>query len=426
MSDHLVVLMNGVRAGTLTRTTGGAGFDYDEMYRAEPDATPVSLSMPIQAARHRASTAIPWLWGLLPDNPEVLARWARQFQTTTSSPYALLATPVGEDCAGAVQFVRPERVDAVAGHIGRIDWMTEREVADRLAALRRDATMWLGPDFTGRFSLAGAQAKTALHLDGSRWGLPSDGAATTHILKPAIAGLDDHDLNEHLCLDAARRAGLPAARSEIKRFEDQTAVVVERYDRVIRRGAVNRVHQEDICQALAVPPSQKYEADGGPNVRAIAALLRTEITPVTARFDAVWSFSDALAWNWLIGGTDAHAKNYSVLLAGRQVRLAPLYDIASALAYPGVDELKLKMAMKLGDEYRLKAHRASTWTHTARALELDPEEVIERVRHLAETAPDAFATAAATPAVRGLGRPLAPRLVDAVASRAQRCRELLR
>lgn len=85
----------------------------------------------------------------------------------------------------------------------------------------------------GRFSLTGAQAKTALLYDGERdrWGLPS-GRIKTHILKPAIRGLDDHDLNEHLCLEAARRLGLPAAESKVWRFGDQTAVVIRRYDRL--------------------------------------------------------------------------------------------------------------------------------------------------------------------------------------------------
>lgn len=160
-------------------------------------------------------------------------------------------------------------------------------------------------------------------------------AATSHILKPALEGFDDHDLNEHLCLSAARRAGLMAANTRIASFDDQTAIVTERYDRVAQpNGWLRRIHQEDLCQALGLPPELKYQSEGGPTPRAIVDLLR-QVLPGVAADDAVLRFLDALVLNWLICGTDAHAKNYSLLLAGRQVRLAPLYDVASALPYPG-------------------------------------------------------------------------------------------
>ena len=107
-----------------------------------------------------------------------------------------------------------------------------RRWRSRLRALRADAASWLGPDFSGRFSLAGAQAKTALYLSGGSWGVPAGTAATSHILKPPPAGFHRLDLNEHLCLRAAAHAGLHAARSRIMMFEDETAIVVERFDRV--------------------------------------------------------------------------------------------------------------------------------------------------------------------------------------------------
>ena len=231
---------------------------------------------------------------------------------------------------GAVR--RPGRVERCWSGRDPSSWLTEEEVAERLRDLRADTTAWLGRSFTGQFSLAGAQAKTALLQRDGRWGVPSGATPTTHILKPAVAGLDDHDLNEHLCLDAARRAGLIAARTRIERFGEETAVVVTRYDRIATGGAIRRVHQEDLCQALGIPPTRKYQNEGGPGPVQIVRLLRGAMRP-TAAEDAVRRFADALAWNWLIAGTDAHAKNYSLLLAGPEARLAPLYDIASALPY---------------------------------------------------------------------------------------------
>jgi len=414
----LIVLMRDARAGTLMSLPNGrVRFEYDSAYRAAAGSTPLSLSMPLEVPVHADQVVTPWLWGLLPDNDAVLARWGRHFHVSASSPFALLSTPVGEDCAGAVRF-RPETdVGRLRDRKGTIDWLDGVQVAQRLRDLRQDATTWLGRTFTGQFSLAGAQAKTALYHDGRRWGIPSGATPTTHILKPAVTGFDDHDLNEHLCLDAARRAGLRAVRTRVERFEGETAIVVTRYDRLDTDDGVIRVHQEDLCQALAVHPRDKYQAEGGPSPRDIIRLFRRTM-PARIADEATWSFVDAIIWNWLIAGTDAHAKNYSVLLAAGDVRLAPLYDIASALPY-GTHERKLRMAMKVGGDYDLVALR-DRWSRAATEWDMDRERLASRVSFLASATLDAFAAAAADPAVVALERPGPPKLVDAVANRVAR------
>jgi serine/threonine-protein kinase HipA len=183
-----------------------------------------------------------------------------------------------------------------------------------------------------------------------------------------------------------------------------------------------RIHQEDVCQALGIRPECKYQNEGGPGPREVAQLLRS-VMPPPAADDAILRFLDALAWNWLIAGTDAHAKNYSLLLAGRQVRLAPLYDIASALPY-GVHERKLRLAMKIGGDYRVYPIQ-STWPKAARELGLDPERAVDRVLALARRAPDAFSESAGTPGVLTLDSSLPARLVDLVAQRCERCIAIL-
>ncbi|MDQ6776873.1 MAG: HipA domain-containing protein [Actinomycetota bacterium] len=261
-----------------------------------------------------------------------------------------------------------------------------------------------------------------LFQDG-RWGVPSGATPTTHILKPAVTGFDDHDLNEHLCLDAARRAGLLAARTTVSRFGDETAVVVTRYDRhAAPGGEILRVHQEDLCQALGVPPSRKYQNEGGPGPAQITRLLRDAMPPAVAE-DAAWRFADALIWNWVVAGTDAHAKNYSLLLAGNQVRLAPLYDMASALPY-SVHERKLRFAMKIGGDYRVFLER-NTWPEAARELGVDAAAIVDRARELANSTPEAFADAVGAPAVAALHRALPDKLLALVADRAARCCKLL-
>jgi serine/threonine-protein kinase HipA len=422
--DRLVVAIEGRVAGTLIRTRAGLRFDYDDDYRRRSDATPLSVSMPLPIRSHTDAQTAPWMRGLLPDNSDVLDRWARHFGTRLGSTFELLASPVGEDCAGAVQFSTLDRVDSVLTRPGSIEWLDEADVAAKIRDLRSDTSGWLGADFTGQWSLAGAQAKTALRFEDGRWGETSGAAATTHILKPAITGLDDHDLNEHLCLAAARAAGLPSVLTHIEHFEDQSAVVVERYDRAWINGEVERIHQEDCCQALGVPPSSKYEADGGPSAHGLLRLLR-EVMSKEVVERATQRFVDALAWNWIIGGTDAHAKNYSLVLRGGEVRLAPLYDVASVLPYPDVHIPKLKLAMRIGGEYRLSAITRRSWERLAGDAGVAVELVIDRVRDLASLAPDALADQAAADGVQRLDSPFPGRLVDAVAEWAVHCGRVL-
>ncbi len=423
MSDSLAVIADDMVAGLLTRLPDGRlEFSYNEAYAARPAATPLSLSMPLAQATHPDSVITPWLWGLLPDDPSVLTRWAHHFHLSRPVPFALLGTPIGLDCPGAVRFTQPDRTGQVIRGAGRVIWLTEDDVAQLLRGLGRDSTNWLGDGFSGQFSLAGAQAKTALLYQDGRWGVPLGPTPTTHILKPAIDGLAGHDLNEHLCLDAARRCGLPAVRSRITRFGDQSAIVVDRYDRYPSGASFGRIHQEDLCQALAVPPVRKYQNEGGPSPSGIADLFRRTMPRRVAEQAVRW-FADALIWNWLIGGTDAHAKNYSLLLSQGEARLAPLYDIASALPY-GDHEKKLRLAMKIGGDYQLNPHR-NRWPDAAGDLGLPAAELVARARELAAAVADAFADAAKTPDVLAQVSELPARLTDLAAERSKRCARLL-
>lgn len=423
MNATLTVIAHDRVAGTLTRLPGGKlQFDYDEQYAVAAEATPLSVSMPLTTRTHLDHVITPWLWGLLPDDPAVIATWARHFDLARTSPFTLLGTPVGADCAGAIRFARPRDVNRVLGDAGEITWMEEEDVAELLRDLRKDSTNWLGAAFTGQFSLAGAQAKTALIFQDGQWGVPSGAIPTTHILKPAISGLADHDLNEHLCLEAARRAGMIVARSRIVRFGAESAIVIDRYDRRWTSHGLLRIHQEDICQALSVEPTRKYQNDGGPGPREVTALFHRTM-PKSVRENAMRRFADSLIWNWLIAGTDGHAKNYSLLLQGNSVVLAPLYDIASALPY-GDDERSLRLAMKIGGDYHVSSYR-NRWPAAARDLGLDADELVARVRELAAAAPDLFTDAAKADEVTALASPLPARLTDLVADRCRRCAQLL-
>ena len=421
--DHLVVLAGGQIMGEVRRDAHNRlTFVYDDAWRNSAGGYPLSLSMPMAAVVHEHARVEPWLWGLLPDNEAVLARWGQRFQVSPRNVFALLAA-VGEDCAGAVQFVRSERLDAVFNtSADSIEWLTEKDVAERLRLLRRDQSAWRLASDAGQFSLAGAQPKTALFHDAGRWGVPAGRAPTTHILKPPLGDFEGHAENEHLCLTMARTLGLPAARSQVLRFEDELVIVVERYDRVRAAGQVLRLHQEDMCQALALAPTKKYQNEGGPSPGAIVDLIRSHSTRPQ---DDVWTFVKSLMLNWLIAGTDAHSKNYAMLIAGGgQARLAPLYDVASALPYD-FDFKKLWMAMKIGGVYPLANIGPRQWTKFAAEVRAPVKEVMNQCLAFTERLPEAALSAADRVRAEGLVHPIVERLADLWTERAVRCRSLI-
>lgn len=398
MADiELLVALEGRPIATLTRRDGEPEMTFAADYQQDMAATKLSVSLPRSSAQHHGEILRSWLWGLLPDNDDVLRRWAREYEASISSPSSLLATDIGMDCAGAVQFYRPDR-DPAADRDSGVRWLRDSDVEERLAELRTDSTSWLGRRTAGQFSLAGAQAKTALRWDAGskRWGVPRGHEPSTHIFKPAIPGLADQHLNEHLCLTAARHLGLTAATTGIAEFGDEQAVVVERFDRREEApGRWSRIHQEDLCQALGVHPGLKYEADGGPTAADIADAIREATGPTVARRE-VRRFVDALIFNWIIGGTDAHAKNYALLHRGSQTRFAPLYDVSSILPYDDSNGHKIKLAMKVGDEYKIKRIGRKQWIRLAQNVGLSETWVLDRCEELATAAPAAFEEAAAS------------------------------
>lgn len=424
---HLLVLLNGDHIGDLTQDRHGQmAFTYDEAWRRRPDATPLSLSMPLSRGEHGNVTVDAYLRGLLPDNENVLRRWGRRFNVSPNSPFALLSN-VGEDVAGAAQFIKPDRLDAATAP-GELDYVDDAYIADRLRVLRGDRAAWDDIRSPGMFSLAGAQAKFALYQgpDG-RWAIPTGRKATTHIFKPPLEHLAHQEVNEHLCLRAASLLGMRTALSAVETFGDEQAIVLGRYDRVVRGdGDVTRIHQEDVCQALAVPPDRKYErTDGGPGAPEILGLFERHMDPQIAH-DASEQFVRALAFNWVIYGPDAHAKNYSLLLDVDQVVLAPLYDISSVAPYPDRYELRDMMtAMSVNRQFQNSLVTGVDWVAMAESVRLDPDEVLDWVDETVERAPDAFADAIASQEQWIRDLPMTGELLDQVANSSAARRRFL-
>jgi serine/threonine-protein kinase HipA len=160
-------LLDGHDVGRVRRSGDRLSFDYSDDWRSSPDAYPLSLSMPLIAEQHGHDAIAAYLWGLLPDDERVLNRWARQFGVSSRNPFALLAE-VGEDCAGAVQLVPPDRIDDMRNPAaGAIQWIDETDIESRLASLVAGGNTGRLTGDNGQFSLAGAQPKTALlNIDG--------------------------------------------------------------------------------------------------------------------------------------------------------------------------------------------------------------------------------------------------------------------
>jgi serine/threonine-protein kinase HipA len=428
LPDDLIVLLDGRIAGTLTRaaTAGSYTFTYDENWQRDPSAFPLSLSIPLSSLTHDGPRVSYYLRGLLPDNESRLNALAAEYKVDPDDPYALLSH-VGEDCPGAVQFARSDRLSAIEGDGAQsVKWLTDIEVAEILRDLQSS-----DPDRStaniGQFSLPGALAKVALTWNPKtrRWGRPSGRAATTHIIKPPLRRVKHHNENEHLCLELARAVGCDAASSSILRVEDQVAIVVERYDRERHGSIVRRLHQEDISQALGVNPRLKYANEGAPGTIEIVALLRDQSSE---GIGDVYRFIRALAFNWVIGGTDAHPRNYSLLIGARsRIVLAPLYDLASAmLLSPQRDPSDLPFAMTIARRKTLGTIDRAAWEGEAKLLRLNPRRVIDEIAGLAERIRDAVRDVAGKATSTDVAESFAGRFSSRIRARAAGCLKDLR
>lgn len=384
-SDELVMLICGEPAGVLHRSGEVITLAYDREYLDDSQATPLSTAMPVDQRIHSGEHVAAWLDGLLPDNERVRFLWGREFGVDEHSPFDLLGTKVGHDCAGAVQFCRPGDLDDLMARGGLQYPVTEDDIADHLRELAEDSARWHWRGAPGgRFSLGGAQAKFALHQDDrGQWWRPEGDTPTTCIFKPSIRGLPDQALVEHLTMETARRLGLPTARSLIAEFGGHQAIIVDRSDRNHTTEGVVRVHQEDLCQALGVRPQMKYQRSGGPTPVQIADhLWGWSVDPE----EDVTRFAEAVFYNWLMVGPDAHAKNYSILLRGDEVVLAPLYDVCSFLPWlPDEEAIDAEpLSMSVGRGFAVgDADHMSVWRDAAQRMDLAPDDLVLRVVEMA-------------------------------------------
>lgn len=323
-------------------------------YSSNPGTTPLSLSLPL-AGPHAGGAAANYLDNLLPDVRQVRERWARDRGLSSSSSFALLAA-YGEDVPGALTLTTDPNLPGREPELA-IE-ASEEDIAARISALRREGTSWLDPRVRPRMSLAGAQGKFTLAKVGDRWFWPTFELPSTHILKPPALEHKRIETFESLGLELARTVGLPASESEAREFLGQPTFIVKRWDRA---GGV-RIHAEDLNQSLANPTDLKYD------------VTASSVARILAMHGMDREFVRQLAFNVALGNTDAHAKNYSVLLSGGRVQLSPLYDTVPVLLWP---RYKGPYSMKVGDAKHPAELTEANWRKFADQSGLDGDQVCQ-------------------------------------------------
>ncbi len=357
----LNVFLNGRHVGVLRReATGAIDFQYGSDWLDWGGTFPVSLSLPLREDRYIGAPVINVFDNLLPDSDPIRKRVAERVGADGTDAFSLL-TALGHDCVGALQFLPDGNDPGVAGGTDGKP-VGDDDVADIVNNLHA-APLGMGEDEDFRISIAGAQEKTALLRKDGQWFKPTGTTATTHILKPQIGQLPNGiDLsnsveNEYLCLKLSEALGVPAANVEIADFGGRRTLIVERFDRLwTKEGRLLRLPQEDTCQALSIPPTKKYQSDGGPGMREIINLLKGSDKPEAD----IATFMRASIIFWLLGATDGHAKNFSIFLGpGGRFRMTPLYDVLTAqpsLDQDQVPRKKFKLAMSVGTNRHYAVH----------------------------------------------------------------------
>lgn len=345
MTKTLDVYLHADFVGNLIQNEhGDMVFTYAESWLNHPQAIPLSRSLPLRKEAFSRNECRGFFAGILPEESK-RELVARNLGISARNDFAMIEQ-IGGECAGAVTFIAAGEKLPAADYKYRP--LSEDDLVRILKELPRRPLM-AGEDGI-RLSLAGAQDKIAVHVAGDQISLPLGGAPSTHILKPAIAHFEGVVFNEATCMKLAAATGLPVAPVEIRNAGGIDFLLVERYDRkTIEAPAaplvIQRMHQEDFCQALGIVSENKYQREGGPSLKNGFELLRdVSSTPVID----LQRFLDAVIFNFLVGNHDAHGKNFSLTYDRDSIRLAPLYDIVCTAFYP---ELSRKMAMKIGGEY---------------------------------------------------------------------------
>ena len=413
MTRTLDIWWDGRLVGQLTQDKHGElGFAYAPAWLDDAAAQPLSASLPKRAESFTRRECRPFFGGLLPEEGQREAA-AQALGVSRANDFALLDR-LGGDVAGALQLLPPGEVPATLAPDQRPTPLDDAGLIRVLDAL--PVRPLLAGEEGLRLSLAGAQSKVPVVLVDGAVALPAPGQPTTHILKPPISRFTATTENEAFVMRLAAAIGLDVAPVEARTVQDRSFLLVQRYDRAIGDdGRVRRIHQEDFCQALGVPPETKYASEGGPTFKDCFALLRR----VAARPAVdVLKLLDAVIFNVIAGNADAHGKNFSILYDAEGPRLAPLYDLLATVAYP---DLSPKFAMKIGKRATLAELDATGWAAFAADAGIGLPLIRRRVAEISNGVLEKATVVAAELSRPELDRTAIEQFADMIRDRAERC-----
>jgi serine/threonine-protein kinase HipA len=339
MTNQLIVYLNTTKAGILERDGRLLTFSYSPDYLDVPGASPISRLLPLGPTVYGDDVTRAFFSNLLPEGA-VLTQVARQVGISKENVFGLLGA-IGGDCAGAISVRTSDSSTELTGGYRPI---SEQELSDELDRL--PSHPFLAGEEGVRLSLAGAQNKLPIFFNEGNYFIPGGTSPSSHILKTAMEHLDNTVINETFCMTLAARVGLPVPTAQAVTIGGRLVFMVERYDRIrIAAGDTVRLHQEDFCQALSIPPEMKYEKEGGPGFSNCFELVEDWSS------EPLLDAGNLLNWaiyNFIIGNADAHGKNVSFLYSEGLVRLAPFYDLISTAVYKRLDN---KFAMRMGGQH---------------------------------------------------------------------------
>ncbi|MBA5682945.1 type II toxin-antitoxin system HipA family toxin [Photobacterium damselae subsp. damselae] len=408
--QKLIAYMNGELVGTLEKHKNGAHtFQYDKNWLTNAVTRPLSLSLKLQLPAITSDAVINYFDNLLPDSPQVRDRIVARYKASSKQPFDLLKE-IGKDSVGAIALLPPDR--PYKKEPLSYEVLDNKKLETVLSAYKSDIPLgMLEEEEDFRISVAGAQEKTALLFVDEQWCIPKGNTPTTHIIKLPIGeiqqanatlDLKDSVENEYLCIELARALGFAVPNVNIIQTDNIKALAVERFDRrwTKDRAGLLRLPQEDICQVFGMPSSIKYESQGGPGIAQIMELLMGSSNALEDRYN----FMRFQVFQWLIGATDGHAKNFSIYIdKGGSYRLTPFYDILSAyplLGGKGLNIRKLKLAMGLkatkGKKYEISKILPRHFLDTAKEVNFNQDTMQEIIDEMKDALPKAMLQVSAT------------------------------
>lgn len=364
----LNVFFGNKKAGSLESTENrGVIFVYDEKYLNDKTSVPLSASLPLQREEFSQKQCIPFFSGLLPeeDSRKKIADYLHISETSTLK----LLEALGGECAGLISILSEDEDNLFSKETSyKLDSKNYEPLDDnRLLEFieKMNTRPLIKADDKLRLSLAGAQEKLALAKINEEWYLPLNGAPSTHILKPTRTGsLSSLAQNEYICMKLAKSFGLPVPDVDLLNIAGKDVFVVERYDRIKEANSIQRLHQEDFCQALSIMSTSKYQNNGGPG---IIDIFNTILKVCTVPALESQKFLRYVLFNYVIGNCDSHGKNYSLIYKNNRVELSPLYDVVSTIIYSGLTE---KLSMKIGKHYEIQKVTQEDFSLLAESLNI--------------------------------------------------------